>query len=157
MPITIKEENPKIEIYCDGAVSKNGTSNAIGGWGFAIWINDILFHESFGKVEHQATNQRCELLAAINALDSIVTAKYEVFVFSDSAYLCNAFNDKWFDKWKRTGWLNSNNQPVANQDLWEKLIPYYYNKSIHWIKVKGHANNARNEYVDALAVQGRLS
>lgn len=157
MPITIPEENPKIEIYCDGAVSKNGKNDAVGGWGFAIWINDILFHESFGKVEHRATNQRCELLAAINALDSVVTSKYEISVFSDSAYLCNAFNDKWFDKWKITGWLNSNNQPVANQDLWEKLMPYYYNKSIHWVKVKGHSNNARNEYVDSLAVQGRLS
>lgn len=91
-----------------------------------------------------------ELQAAIEALSAI---KYgcEVDLYSDSAYLCNAFNDDWIGNWQRNGWKNSQNKPVENIDLWQQLIELAGKHNIRWIKVKGHADNEYNNRCDQLA------
>jgi ribonuclease HI len=112
---------------------------------------------SFADVQavKETTNQRMELCAAIEALTKICSiAEFpqdQVVVYTDSAYLHNCYVQGWYKSWQKNGWKNSKKQPVANQDLWEMLIPYFETFGIDFVKVKGHAGNMWNEYVDDLA------
>ena len=72
-------------------------------------------------------------------------------LYSDSAYLVSAFNDRWIDKWLLNGFKNSNNKPVQNVDLWTQLIEFNNIHTIRWIKVKGHSTNEHNNRCDELA------
>lgn len=96
------------------------------------------------------TNQRMELLAAIEALGSL-KRPCKVKLYSDSAYLVNAFNQGWIENWQRNGWLNAKKEPVSNADLWRRLIALSETHDIEWIKVKGHSDNKFNNRCDALA------
>jgi hypothetical protein len=80
----------------------------------------------------------------------------KVEIFSDSAYLINCCKAAWWKTWARNGWKNSKKQPVANQDLWERLIPYFKDtEHFTFTKVKGHAGDRYNEQVDGMAVRAR--
>ena len=100
--------------------------------------------------EAHTTNNRMELLAPIQAL-SRLKEPCEVQVYSDSAYLVNAFRQNWLDNWQRRNWIKSDKKPVENQDLWKELLKYVQVHHITWIKVKGHADNPYNNRCDALA------
>ena len=147
------------EIYTDGATSGNGKVNAPGGWAYVILKDGRLVSQNSGA-EVGTTNQRMELTAAlraceeIDATDGFATVK----LYSDSAYLINCFKQNWWKSWRANGWKNSKKEPVANQDLWERLI-YFFMKApgYDFIKVKGHAGNQYNEMVDTLAVRAKES
>ncbi len=135
----------EVEIYTDGACSGNPGP---GGWG-AILIHQG--HEKeFSGSEPQTTNQRMELTAAIQALEAL---KYpcRIKLYSDSAYLINAFRQNWFRRWEANGWLNAQKKPVENQDLWFKLLDLNRSHQIDWIKVAGHQDNLYNNRCDKLA------
>jgi Ribonuclease HI len=91
-----------------------------------------------------------ELKAAICALSAL---KYpcQVKLYSDSAYLINAFRQNWLGNWQRNGWLNSQKKPVENRDLWLDLIELNLTHRIEWIKVPGHKDNIYNNRCDELA------
>ena len=89
-------------------------------------------------------------MAAIEGLKRLKT-RCHVNLYSDSAYLINAFNQNWFAGWLARGWLNAKNQPVKNQDLWEQLLNLSGTHKIKWIKVKGHSDNQWNNRCDQLA------
>jgi ribonuclease HI len=72
-------------------------------------------------------------------------------VYTDSAYLHNCYTQGWYKNWQKNGWRNSKKESVANQDLWEMLIPYFEMFEVNFHKVKGHADNMWNNYVDELA------
>ena len=91
-----------------------------------------------------------ELMAAIEAL-SMLKMPCEVDLYSDSAYLINAFNEGWVNNWILNGFKNSNKKEVANVDLWQKLIEFNNIHKIKWIKVKGHSDNEFNNRCDELA------
>ncbi|MGB4140001.1 MAG: ribonuclease H, partial [Limnochordia bacterium] len=74
-----------------------------------------------------------------------------VKLYSDSAYLINAFTLRWIDGWRKRGWKNARNQPVSNRDLWEQLLELAGQHDIEWIKVEGHADNYWNNRCDQLA------
>jgi len=149
------------KIYTDGAVSKNGSEDAIGSWAFVIVdsAQDQVINSSSARVI-DTTNQRCELLAAYEALrfwERKNKSFEDTILYSDSAYLVNCWKDEWYIKWQANGWRNSKREPVANQDLWEKLIPYFKDKNLVIAKVKGHSGaNDYNDIVDKLAVETRL-
>jgi ribonuclease HI len=99
--------------------------------------------------EAKSTNQRMEIRAALEAMRSL---KGELVIVSDSTYVVNCINKRWYATWQRNGWRNSQKQPVANQDLWKPLIDLY-NPRLHTFRwVKGHSGNPMNDLVDALAV-----
>jgi len=75
-----------------------------------------------------------------------------VTLYSDSAYLVNAFLQGWLISWKRNGWKNSTKQPVSNMDLWQELDTLSGIHQITWRKVKGHSDHEYNNRCDALAV-----
>lgn len=135
----------EVSIYTDGACSGNPGP---GGWAAILKYRE---HEKeiWGS-EEKTTNQRMELTAAIRAL-SVLKEPCRVKLYSDSAYLVNAFHQKWFERWKTNGWLNSQKKPVENQDLWLKLLALSAIHEIEWIKVKGHSDNHYNNRCDQLA------
>lgn len=132
-------------IYTDGACSGNPGA---GGWAA------ILMHGSHIKrisgAEEETTNNRMELLAVINAL-ALLKYQCNVILYSDSAYVVNAFNQKWIDIWIHNGWRTSNRKPVQNRDLWVQLLSLTQKHKVKFIKVKGHSDNKYNNECDELA------
>ncbi|NLB52734.1 MAG: ribonuclease HI [Syntrophomonadaceae bacterium] len=138
----------KIIIYTDGACSGNPGP---GGWG-AVLMSGSNKKEISGA-DPQTTNQRMELMAVVAALKALKVTGWEVEVYSDSAYLVNAFGQKWLDKWQQNGWKNSKKEEVANQDLWKELLDLTSRNRVTMKKVKGHAGDEYNERCDQLARQ----
>ena len=133
--------------YTDGACSGNPGP---GGWAA------ILSYKGKEKIlsggEKETTNNRMELMAAIQALENIQVGKVKkVNLVSDSAYVVNCFNQGWMDKWLANDWKSSGGSPVLNQDLWKRLLKAKENFDVKFIKVKGHADDEHNNRCDALA------
>ena len=143
------------EIYSDGSTRNNGRADAVGAWAYVVLNNGEKIHEDC-RAEIGTTNQRMELIAAAEALDYLfyneICVPFDtVKIYTDSAYLHNCYTQKWYENWQMNGWRNSKKEPVANQDLWERLVKYFEAPEVQFIKVKGHANNEWNNYVDGLA------
>lgn len=137
----------QVEIYTDGACRGNPGP---GGWG-AILMYGEKRKEIFGG-EHQTTNNRMELTAAIEALSSLNRA-CDLTLYTDSQYVRKGITE-WIDGWKAKGWKTAAKKPVKNADLWKRLDAEVARHSIHWVWVKGHAGNAGNELADQLANRG---
>ena len=143
------------EIYCDGSTRGNGQENSVGAWAYVILMGDTKFYQNC-QAEANTTNQRMELTAAAEALEylfhnEICVPFDKVVVYTDSAYLHNCYTQKWYINWQNNGWKNAKKQPVANRDLWERLVKYFDLWEVDFVKVKGHAGNQWNEVVDTLA------
>ena len=141
-----------ITFYTDGSCTKSRS-----GWGI-IGIIDSGHKVAFAGTEPGATNQRMELRAALEALQWWGDPDYEptsgpeeITICSDSAYFCNCYYDRWYVNWENNDWVNSKKEPIANRDLWEKIIPYFKNNHVFIMKVKGHSGHTYNELADKLA------
>lgn len=148
----------KYRIYCDGSTRANGQEGAVGAWAYVVMTEEGKFWkiiQSAAEAVDNTTNQRMELTAAINAIEWVAKEMMVPFdsieVYTDSAYLHNCYTQKWYVNWQRNGWVNSKKQPVANQDLWEKLIPWFETPEITFKKTKGHADDQLNNLVDNMA------
>ena len=75
----------------------------------------------------------------------------EVTIYSDSAYVVNAFDKGWIENWMKKDWHTSNKEPVKNKELWQKLYELTNRHKVTFIKVKGHADNEFNNRCDELA------
>lgn len=139
---------PQVTVYTDGACSGNPGP---GGWAAVIMEGDAgtVTGEISGGEAH-TTNQRMELLAAIEAL-RVLPEVSRVRLHSDSAYLVNAFLRRWIPRWQMNGWRTAANKPVQNQDLWRELVDLSGKHRVEWIKVKGHSNDLYNDRCDELA------
>ena len=135
----------KVTIYTDGACSGNPGK---GGWGAVLFYKNTM-KEISGYCDN-TTNNQMELTAAIEALNKL-KVPCDVELYSDSAYLINAFNENWISSWVMNGFKTANKKPVSNVDLWQKLIEFNNIHNIKWIKVKGHADNQYNNRCDELA------
>lgn len=137
----------EVVIYTDGACSGNPGP---GGWGVVLLYGGRRRELSGG--EKHTTNQRMELTAAIKGLKAL-KHPCRVRLHSDSAYLVNAFNQRWLERWAKNGWRTVKKTPVENKDLWEQLYDLARMHRVSWIKVRGHAGNKENEHCDKLAVK----
>ena len=140
-----------VTLFTDGACSGNPGP---GGWAAVLVYADGAggtVEKEMSGAEAETTNNRMELTAAAEALEAL-REPCRVRLHSDSAYLVNAFNDRWLDGWRRRGWRKADKSPVLNRDLWERLLAQNARHHIAWIKVKGHAGVPMNERVDGLAV-----
>ena len=138
-----------IEIYTDGSC-KGGQ---FGGWAFMVVQDSRLIYAASG-MEYPSTNQRMELTAIAEALDYIAplrTPHQRVKLYSDSAYAINCYSQKWFQTWQLNGWATSSQKPVANQELWYRIIPFFTHWWFSFFKVKGHADNIWNNRCDKMA------
>lgn len=138
---------PDITIYTDGACSGNPGP---GGWG-AILISGEHRKELFGG-ERETTNNKMELIAAIEALDALKRSS-NVVLHTDSTYVKDGIT-KWIHGWRRNGWRTAAKKPVKNSELWQRLDEASKRHDIDWRWVKGHAGHPENERADELARSG---
>lgn len=135
----------EVTIYTDGACSGNPGP---GGWGAMLMYKGNKKEISGGK--ENTTNNVMELTAVIEGL-KLLKFPCKVKVYSDSAYVVNAFIQKWIYGWIKNGWKNSSKEPVKNKELWQDLYELTKTHEVEFIKVKGHADNEYNNRCDELA------
>ncbi len=135
----------RVTIYTDGACSGNPGP---GGYGAILMYKN--HKKEISGYEKDTTNNRMEMTAAIKALE-MLTENCAVEVYTDSAYLCDAFTKNWVAGWQRKNWMTAAKEPVKNKDLWLELIELGRKHDVTYIKVKGHSDNEFNNRCDELA------
>ena len=133
-----------VDIYTDGSCLGNPGP---GGWA-AILIYGGGRKELSGS-ETETTNNRMELMAAIQALEAL-SRPVNARIHTDSTYLKNGIT-VWVHDWKRRGWRTAGKKPVKNRDLWERLVEAMGAHQIEWHWVKAHDGDPENERADDLA------
>ncbi|MBV6633001.1 MAG: ribonuclease HI [Alphaproteobacteria bacterium] len=136
-----------VEIFTDGACSGNPGP---GGWGVLLRKGDVE-KELLGG-DPQTTNNRMELMAAIEGLTALTRNGVSVDLYTDSQYVQKGMNE-WRHGWKRNGWKKKG-KPIPNADLWERLDALDAKHDVRWHWVRGHSGHEENERVDQLAVTG---
>ncbi|MEP3226977.1 MAG: ribonuclease HI [Parasphingorhabdus sp.] len=139
-----------VEIATDGACKGNPGP---GGWGALIRFGEKEKEISGGEPE--TTNNRMELRAAIEALNTL-TRPCKVKLSIDSTYVKDGIT-KWVFNWQKNGWRTAAKKPVKNADLWQDLVEAVQRHEIEWHWVKGHAGDADNERADTLASDAALN
>jgi ribonuclease HI len=134
-------------MYTDGACRGNPGP---GGWGALLIAGP--HQKTLHGGEAETTNNRMELTAAIEALNS-VRERAAIVIYTDSKYVMDGINE-WLPNWKRRGWKTAARKPVKNQDLWQALDAATERHDIRWVWVKGHAGDPGNEMADQLANRG---
>ncbi len=133
-----------VEIFSDGACSGNPGP---GGWGTILRFGG---HEKeLSGYDPETTNNRMELIGAIAGLEAL-TRPCRVQLTTDSEYVKKGMTE-WIDGWVKRGWKNSQKKPVANRDLWERLLELTQKHQVEWHWVRGHDGHEENERCDALA------
>lgn len=135
----------EITIYTDGACSGNPGP---GGWGAILMFGDTKKEISGGL--DNTTNNVMELTAVIESL-KMLKHPCRVDLYSDSAYVVNAFLQKWIYGWIKKNWKTAGNDPVKNKELWQELYGLTKIHDVTFHKVKGHADNEFNNRCDELA------
>lgn len=135
----------KVIIYTDGACSGNPGP---GGWGSILMYKGNRKEISGG--EKNTTNNIMELTAVIEGL-SLLKYPCDVEVYSDSAYVVNAFNQGWIYNWIKNNWKTSGKEPVKNKEIWQKLYELTKIHKVKFNKVKGHSDNEFNNRCDEMA------
>lgn len=135
----------KVVIYTDGACSGNPGP---GGWGAILMYKGAKKEISGGN--RQTTNNIMELTAVIEGL-KMLKFPCEVDLYSDSAYVVNAFEQKWIFGWLKKNWKTASGDPVKNKELWQELYELTKIHTVNFIKVKGHSDNEYNNRCDELA------
>ena len=135
----------EITIYTDGACSGNPGP---GGWGAILMFGDTKKEISGGL--DNTTNKVMELTAVIQSL-KMLKRPCRVDLYSDSAYVVNAFLQKWIYGWIKKNWKTAGNDPVKNKELWQELYGLTKIHDVTFHKVKGHADNEFNNRCDELA------
>ncbi|MEP1206644.1 MAG: ribonuclease HI [Rhizobiaceae bacterium] len=136
-----------VSIWTDGACSGNPGP---GGWGALIRFGEHAKELNGGDFE--TTNNRMELLAAIEALNAL-TQPCIVDLYTDSQYVKGGMTG-WIEGWKKNGWKTSAKKPVKNVELWQALEEAVARHQVNWHWVKGHAGHPENERADELARYG---
>lgn len=151
-----------ITIYTDGACKENkrkdGNAVGIGGWAFVV-LDEVDQSDDMGIVISGSgrvigtTNQEMEIVAVAEAIESLRSYNYlgkKIFLYSDSAYVINCLNDKWYIKWTSNGWKNNKGNPVENKESWERVLSAMQGMTITFYHVR--RNTARyNKVVDDMA------
>ncbi|MCI9177901.1 MAG: ribonuclease HI [Clostridia bacterium] len=135
----------EVTIYTDGACSGNPGP---GGYGAILMLGQNKKEISGGKKD--TTNNVMELTAVIEAL-KLLKRPCKVQLYSDSAYVVNAFLQNWISGWLKNNWKNSNKEEVKNKELWQELIDLTNVHEVIFHKVKGHSDNKYNNRCDELA------
>ena len=142
----------QIFAYTDGACSGNPGP---GGWGVLLLARrdgEVIKELTLQGGEPETTNNRMELMAAIQALEALGRPS-AITVVTDSAYVKNGVTG-WIFGWKKNGWKTADRKPVKNVDLWQALDAAQARHQVTWQWIKGHAGHLENERADELARGG---
>lgn len=137
--------NKDVIIYTDGACSGNPGP---GGWGTILIYKDT--KKEISGYNKNTTNNIMEITAVIEGL-KLLKEPCNVQIYSDSAYVVNAFREHWIEGWIKKNWQNSKKEPVKNKELWLELYALVKQHEVEFIKVKGHSDNEFNNRCDELA------
>ena len=138
------DEDEIVEIYTDGACRGNP---GVGGWGALLRFGNV--ERAIKGAERNTTNNRMELMAAIEALAAL-KRKIRVNLYTDSKYVKNGIT-QWLPQWRSRNWKTASKKPVKNVDLWQRLEQLAAAHEVHWAWVRGHAGDPGNEAADRLA------
>ncbi len=143
----------KVTIYTDGAA--RGNPEGPGGYGVILQYTDSkgeLHERDLSAGYKKTTNNRMELMAAIAGLEAL-NRPCAVELYTDSKYLCDAFNQHWVDGWLARGWKKADRSAVKNVDLWKRLLAAMEPHTVQYLWVKGHDGQPENVRCDQLATQ----
>lgn len=143
---------PELFAYTDGACSGNPGP---GGWGVLLIAKkgDVILKErELSGGANETTNNQMELMAAIQALETLENSSV-LTVVTDSSYVKDGIT-KWIFGWKKNGWKNASKKTVKNAELWQRLDQVNSRHQVTWEWIKGHAGHTENERADALARTG---
>jgi ribonuclease HI len=151
----------KIEAWTDGSgpppVKKGEKCIGIAAWAAIVKLHDSPFVQELTGGEPMSTTSRMEMTAVLMVLTHF-KQPCEFVIYCDSALVVNCFRRGWIASWRKKGWINSKQEPVANRDLWEALdAEVQRHASVEFVKVKGHAGVEYNEMCDRIARQTRDS
>ncbi len=135
----------EVTIYTDGACSGNPGP---GGWGAILMYNGA--QKEISGSNKETTNNIMEITAVLEAI-KLLKEECKVKIYSDSAYVVNAFNQGWIYNWIKNSWKTANKEPVKNKELWEELYNLTKKHDVEFVKVKGHSDNEFNNRCDYLA------
>ena len=135
----------EVIVYTDGACSGNPGP---GGWGTILMYKNS--KKEISGYKEDTTNNVMEITAVIEGL-KLLKEPCKVQIYSDSAYVVNAFNQHWIENWIKKNWQNSKKEPVKNKELWLELYALVKQHEVEFIKVKGHSDNEFNNRCDELA------
>jgi ribonuclease HI len=133
-----------VDIWTDGACSGNPGP---GGWGAVLRYGET--EKELSGAEAATTNNRMELMAAIQALEAL-KGDVKVTLHTDSKYVMDGVT-KWIHGWKKNGWKTADKKPVKNEDLWRRLDEANARHAVTWKWVKGHSDDVMNNRADELA------
>lgn len=137
----------KVLIYTDGSCLGNPGP---GGWAAILCLAGSPIRREMGGGYRLTTNNRMEVLAAVNALAAL-RVPCEVDLHTDSQYLRNAVEKGWLEAWQKKGWKKADKKPVRNVDIWQKLLPLLHRHATRFVWLRGHAGHVENERCDQLA------
>ena len=137
-----------VQVWTDGGCKPNPGP---GGWAAILTFRDVV--KELSGTEPVTTNNRMELTAAAEALESLKRPCH-VVIHTDSQYLKNGIT-RWIAGWVRKGWRGSVGDPVANIDLWKRILAAAEIHRVEWKWVRGHDGNDMNERADRLATEAR--
>lgn len=150
----------KIEIFTDGACSQGRFDKWPGGWAAFIIHNDKEIMLQGGMDD--TTNNQMELMGFLEGLKyayDVSDNKTDLTIYTDSAYIYNTFDQKWYIKWQKNGWITSTQTEVKNKELWISILRYHANINgvceVKIKKVKAHTDNYGNIKADKMAVSMR--
>lgn len=142
------EEN-KVIVATDGGCRGNQEKNNIGAYAAVLYFRE--HRKVVSQPIKNTTNNQMELRAVIEGLKTIKNDNFPIEVYSDSAYVVNGINKKWYVKWRENGWTKSDGKEVKNYELWKELVELYESFSnITFHKVAGHSGHYYNEEVDRI-------
>ena len=148
MAADMTADAPAVAIWTDGGCKPNPGP---GGWGAILCCKGA--ERELSGAEPATTNNRMELTAACAALEAL-TRPCQVTLHTDSEYVRNGIT-RWHTGWVRRNWRNAAGDPVANMDLWRRLLDAAARHQVAWRWVRGHAGDPMNERADALATEAR--
>ncbi len=139
---------PRVQVWTDGGCKPNPGP---GGWAAILRFGEA--EKELSGADPATTNNRMELTAAAAALEAL-TKPCDVVLYTDSQYVQNGIT-RWHTGWVRKNWRNAAGDPVANMDLWRRLLAAAAPHKVDWQWVRGHAGDPMNERADALATVAR--
>ena len=143
-------DDRRVEVWTDGGCKPNPGP---GGWAALLRFGEVERELSGGAM--QTTNNRMELTAAAEALEAL-SRPCVVVLHTDSEYVRNGVT-RWSTGWVRRNWRNASGDPVANMDLWRRVLDAAKRHEVSWYWVRGHSGDENNERVDRLATAARIT
>jgi ribonuclease HI len=127
----------EVRAFTDGACLGNPGP---GGWGYVLSCGESKKEDCGG--EPKTTNNRMELMAAINSL-SALNRPCKVTLHTDSRYVVDGIEKGWAKSWKAKNWMRTKTEPAKNPDLWDKLLDLCETHDARFVWVKGHAESPK--------------